>query len=129
MARYRAKSYLFIGGSYITPGTRFESKLVPGKNWEPLDDDAREAVGKREAEVARQRPEVIGVSRPDGTLRLSAFDRMQPAATEIPADWSSLSQSKRRALAMKLGAPRQIKVPDADAMIEREVARRATAAA
>lgn len=129
MARYRAKSYLFIDGSYIQPGATFTSKRPPGKNWEPLDDAAKAAVAKRHDEVARTVPTVSGISQPDGTLRLSAFDRLQPAATEIPDDWKNESVPARRALAIRLGAPRQIKEPDADAMIEREVARRAALAA
>jgi hypothetical protein len=43
MARYRALSNLFVGRRLIKPGEEFESDLVPGLNWEPLDDAARAA--------------------------------------------------------------------------------------
>ncbi len=128
MPSYQAENHLFVDGVLIPPGARFKSDLVPGRKWKPLDAAAKAAVEQRQAQLAKAPATISGVSMPDGTLRLDAFDRMQPATTEIPEDWRSLHQSQRRALAMKLGAPRQIKVPDADAMIEREVTRRAAAA-
>lgn len=39
-------------------------------------------------------------------------------AVEIPADWADLPNSKRRGLAIKLGAPNTIKVTEVNAFIE-----------
>jgi len=50
-------------------------------------------------------------------------------ATEIPPDWADLPNSKRRGLAMKLGAPNTIKVTEVDAFIQEVIDERATAPA
>lgn len=44
--------------------------------------------------------------------------------TEIPENWPDLPASKRRGLAMKLGAPNTIKVVEVDAFIEAELEKR-----
>jgi hypothetical protein len=113
MPRYRALGPLYLR-RLIVAGEEFESELPPGRNWEPLDDEAREAVAKY---------------RTDNAKVLSIADRLDPpkrdsAAVEIPADWKSLSGPKRRALAMKCGAQSNVREKDADSFIEAELDRR-----
>lgn len=47
-------------------------------------------------------------------------------ATPIPDDWADMTNSKRRGLAIKLGAPNTIKVTEVDDFIEAEIERRAS---
>jgi hypothetical protein len=114
MARYRALGKLYVR-KLIEPGEEFESDLPPGRNWEPLDDQAREAVEK---------------FRADNGKVLAIADRLNPmptatAAVVIPDDWRSLSGPKRRFLAQKLGAQSNVKDSDANSFIEAELERRA----
>jgi hypothetical protein len=113
MPKYRALGPLFIGSQYIEAGEDFESDLIPGRNWQPLDDAAKAAAEKRGAVVQLPEPHA----------------RTVPLA-EIPGDWRELSAPKQIALAKKLGAAakgltREIAIKQ----IETEVAHRATVAA
>ena len=114
MPRYRALGKLYVR-RLIEPGEEFESDLPPGRNWEPLDDEARAAVEEYRATKGK----VLAIS-----------DRLNPsppatAAVDIPADWRSLSGPKRRFLAQKLGAMSNVKETDANSFIESELERRA----
>ena len=113
MPRYRALGKLYLR-RLVEPGEEFESDLPPGRNWEPLDDAAREAVEKYRA---------------DNGKVLAIADRLNPApratiTVDIPTDWRSLSGPKLRALAQKLGAQSNVKVSDASSYIEAELERR-----
>ncbi len=106
MARYRAKASLFTD-RLIPPGEEFTSDATPGRNWEPLDDEAKAKV------VAMKRP-----APPAG---------LEPAAPliAIPDDWSEWSGKKQIALAHKLGAPAKGTTAEvARQFIEREIANR-----
>ena len=114
MPRYRALGRLYVR-KLISAGEEFESDLPPGRNWQPLDDEAREAVDRFRASA--------------GAV-LSIADRLDPsppapAAIDIPDDWRSLSGPKRRFLAQKLGAQSNVKETDANSYIESELERRA----
>lgn len=107
MARYRAKGMIYID-RLIMPGEEFSSDLVPGRHWEPLDDEAKAKVGT--AKLAPEPPPIIPAPKP---------------MMAIPEDWRDLSGKKQIALAQKLGAPAkgtttQIAVD----WIEREIAQR-----
>jgi hypothetical protein len=52
MPRYRALGPLYLR-KLVEPGEEFESDLPPGRNWEPLDDEARAAVAKYRTENAK----------------------------------------------------------------------------
>lgn len=116
MARYRALGPLFLGRlGLIQPGEEFKSDLPPGRNWEPVDDEARAKVTEYRTTNAK-------------TLAVS--DRLDPAprnmaAVDIPTDWRCGHWLKRRALAVKLGAPGTVKEEDANSFIEAELERRA----
>lgn len=115
MPRYRALGKLYLR-KLIEPGEEFESDLLPGRNWEPLDDEAREAVEKYRATAS----DVLKIAD-----RLNPSPR-DPGAVEIPPDWRSLSGPKRRFLAQKLGAQSNVKESDANSYIESELERRAS---
>jgi hypothetical protein len=118
MPRYRALGPLYLR-KLIAPGEEFDSDLQPGRNWEPLDDEARAAVEKYRGQNA----EVIEIA-----------DRIDPrladkATVDIPADWRELSGPKRRGLAKRLGAQANVKEADANSFIEAELERRGQKAA
>jgi hypothetical protein len=118
MARYRALGPLYLR-RLIVAGEEFESELPPGRNWEPLDEEARAAVAKYRSGNARV---------------LSVVERLEPtpsafAAVQIPDDWRELSAQRRRWLAQKLGAQSNVKAADANTYIEAELERRAQKAA
>jgi hypothetical protein len=118
MPHYRALGPLYLR-RLIVPGEEFESDLPPGRNWLPLDNNAKAAVEKYRAE----RGAILKIS-----------DRLDPVvvnkdAVEIPNDWQELSAQKRRWLAMKLGAQSNVKAADADTYIQAELERRAQRAA
>jgi hypothetical protein len=50
MARYEALAPLFLD-VFIPAGTTFESDLPPGRNWKPLDDEAKARVEAKFGEV------------------------------------------------------------------------------
>jgi hypothetical protein len=114
MPRYRALGKLYLR-KLIEPGEEFESDLPPGRNWEPLDEPAREAVEAFRATAG----DVLKIAD-----RLNPSKR-EPGAVEIPADWRSLSGPKRRFLAQKCGAQSNVKESDANSFIEAELERRA----
>lgn len=118
MAKYRALGLIYNKG-LIQPGQEFESDLPPGRNWEPLDDAAKAAVAKINAEKGPQR------------AALARMDNVRPAndAIEIPADWQNFSKSQIRGLAMKLGAPGTVSAANAETFITAELERRAQKAA
>ena len=114
MPRYRALGPLFLR-KLIAPGEEFESDLPPGRNWEPMDDEARTAVEQFRATNGK----VLEIAD-----RLNPRAR-DPAAVDIPADWRELSGPKRRFLAQKLGAQSNVREADANSYIEAELERRA----
>jgi len=118
MARYRALSRLYIR-RLIVAGEEFESDLPPSRNWEPLDEEAHEAVKQFREKAGK----VLEIAE-----RLDPMPR-QTAAVEIPDDWRSLSGPKRRFLAQKLGAQSNVREADANSFIEAELERRASKAA
>lgn len=109
MARYRAKAQLFLD-RLIEVGEEFSSSIVPGRNWEPLDDDAKRA-------VAAQFPSgVVAPPAPGDTGR---------PLLAIPDDWRELSPHKIIQIARKLGAPATgTGLEVARTWIEREIANR-----
>lgn len=107
MARYRAKHPIFIGASLYQVGEEFESDLPPGRNWEPLDDEAKAAVAK-----ANHKPEPKLPGQHNTPL------------VEIPENWTSLKGFDLINLAKKLGLPKNGKADDARALIEKELAAR-----
>lgn len=116
--RYRAKAPVFVR-QLIAAGEEFESKLPPGRNWEPLNAEA-------EAAVAKFRDKNANV--------LAIVDRLDPpprdySAVRIPEDWQHMSSAKRRGLARKLGAQANVRAEDANSFIEAELERRAHRAA
>lgn len=113
MARYRALAPLYVR-KLIEAGEVFDSDLPPGRNWEPMDAEARAAVAKFRGENAK----VLQIAD-----RIDPKPR-DPAAIEIPEDWRELSGQKRRALAMRLGAQTTVTAKDADSFIEAELERR-----
>jgi hypothetical protein len=66
-------------------------------------------------EAHRNHPERWTYDAPEGSS----------GATEIPADWADLPNSKRRGLALRLGAPNNIKVTEVNAFIEGVIEERA----
>lgn len=118
MARYRALAPLFVR-QLVAAGEEFESELPPGRNWEPLDDEARAAV----EEYRTKNATVLSIAE-----KLDPNPRA-PAAVDIPADWPGLSGPKRRALAKKLGAQANVTEADANSFIEAELERRGQKAA
>lgn len=106
MPRYRAKASLFTD-RLITPGEEFTSDATPGRNWEPLDDEAKAKV------AALKRPAVQPALAPAAPL------------TPIPDDWREWSAKRQIALAQKLGAPAKGTTGQgAKDWIEREIANR-----
>lgn len=106
MARYRAKAGLFTD-RLIPPGEEFTSDATPGRNWEPLDDEA-----KAKVVALRKVPAPAGIEPAKPLLA-------------IPDDWSEMSGKKQIALAHKLGAPAKGTTAElARQYIEREIANR-----
>lgn len=68
-------------------------------------------------EAVRNDPKRYTFMPPDGVERL----------VDIPSDWADLPNSKRRGLALKLGAPNTIKATEVDAFIQEVIEDRATA--
>lgn len=114
MAKYRAQASLYLGkGVTVRPGEHFTSDAVPGKNWEPLDEEAE--------------------------ARVKAHFNGKPSATAdtmptipIADNWESLHWTQRVKLAKELAG--DFVVPDgktegqiADGLIREEVARRKAA--
>lgn len=66
-------------------------------------------------DAAKHDPDRYTYEAPDGSA----------GAVEIPNDWADLPNSKRRGLAMRLGADNTIKVTEVNAFIEAEIDRRA----
>jgi len=118
MAKYRALGPLFLR-RLVETGEEFESDLQPGRNWHPLDDEAKAAVDKYRGANGK----VLAIAE-----RLDPKAR-EPAAVEIPADWGGLSGPKRRSLAQKLGAQSNVKEANANSFIEAELERRGQKAA
>lgn len=97
MAKYRAKATLYVDSRLIAPGEQFDSDQTPGKEWEPIDDAARQ----------------------------NAKLKADSDAHVIPNGWRDLSPHARISLAHKLGAPKQgTSAADADKMIEDEIEKR-----
>lgn len=118
--KYRAIAALFVDGRPIAPDEEFASASVPGRNWEPIDKEAKAAVSAHFASVPEQ----------------SAFAKSvlaEPAilgGTEIPVDWRGLHHMTRIKIARALAGA--IEVPDgktetqvADEIIAAEMENRA----
>lgn len=112
MAQYVARNLLFVDSRLIEIGEAFESDLPPGRNWEPVDDEARAAV------AARKLPPQPKIPGEHGTPLI-----------EIPPEWRSLDKVDTVRLARRLGAPNGTKYPAAVEMIERELIARQPAVA
>lgn len=116
MAKYRAKGSLYVGGHLLNPGTEFESDAVPGKNWEPLDDEAKTAHRARF-------PQPAAPAAPDPEPKV-VEEKADPAQVEIPDGWIDLSKKQVVALSRKLGAPHNNTYTQAVAFIEKVKAAR-----
>lgn len=66
-------------------------------------------------EAVKNDPERYTFTPPEGSA----------GAMEIPNDWADMPNSKRRGLALKLGAPNTIKVTEVNAYIEGVIEERA----
>lgn len=110
MARYRANNLLFLD-RLIMVGEEFDSELTPGRNWEPLDEEAK----ARKAAIQFP-PE----PKPPGSHDMNLV--------EIPENWRDLKGFDLLNLAKKLGMGRGNK-DDAIKKIENEVAARALSVA
>lgn len=113
MPRYRALGPVFVRTLKVA-GEEFESDLQPGRNWEPLDDEAKAAVEKYRASQGKV---------------LSIYNKIDPptrdnGGVEIQQDWRALSGPKRRGLAKRLGAQANVTEADANSYIEAELERR-----
>jgi hypothetical protein len=113
MARYRARALLLVD-RLIEPGEEFSSALPPGRNWEPLDDEARAAVETFRTENAKV---------------LSIVERIEADAVKIPENWEHRSVAQRRGLAQRLGAMKDVTIEEAEAVIRAEIERRGALAA
>lgn len=111
MARYRARNLIFIESALYQIGEEFESDLAPGRNWEPIDEEAKAKVAAANLPPMAQ---MVGEHR--------------TPLTEIPADWRTMKGLDLINLARKLGL-KPGKVEDARAKIEHELATRLEAAA
>ncbi len=106
MARYRARASLFTD-RLISPGEEFTSDSPPGRNWEPLDDEAK--------------AKVVSLRKP---REPSGLEPSKPLMA-VPEDWREMSPKKQIALAHKLGAPAKGTTGEtARVFIEREIANR-----
>lgn len=65
-------------------------------------------------DAVKHDPDRYSFDAPEGTA----------GAVEIPTDWADLPNSKRRGLALRLGAENTIKVTEVNAFIEAEIERR-----
>ena len=140
MAKYRALHDLFLGNVLVKPGETFTSNAVPGKNWEPLDDEARAAVAARFGKAVPKpttEAEVVKGLSPQATPVAEAAPAAEPTAVEadarLPANWRSLHWTKQVEMATALAGP--FTVPDgktqaavAREMLEAEELRRNVAA-
>ena len=112
MAQYIARNLLFIDSRLIEIGEHFESDLPPGRNWEPVDEEAKAAVAARKF---APEPKLPG-------------DNTKPLI-EIPAEWRQLDKVGTVRLARQLGAPNGTKYEPAVEWIAREEAARNVAVA
>lgn len=116
MAEYAANAMLFIGDRLIMPGETFESDLVPGKNWEPVDAAAKAAFEKRFGAKALQ-PAPVAATAP------ATEPKAGEATDGIPADWRTRKPFYIINLARRLGGgAKNMKLDDAKEMIERHLA-------
>lgn len=51
MAKYIALNRIVLPGGIVEPGVQFDSDLVPGSQWKPIDKDAKAAVKARDEAV------------------------------------------------------------------------------
>lgn len=111
MARYRADNILFIADRLIEAGEEFESDLPPGRNWHPLDEQAK---ANKSAMTFPEMPVPPGTH---GTQRV-----------EIPDNWREMRGLDLVNLARKLGLGKGGK-DEAVKRIEYELAQRGMSAA
>jgi hypothetical protein len=120
MAEYEAGALIFDEHSrLIEVGERFRSDRVPGKNWLPVDDEAKAAV---DARFGKNGPVVTSLERQPATSLVA----------EIPDDWRDLHHLRRVQIAKQIRpdlAARDDKTISevADEVIATEVARRSAA--
>jgi hypothetical protein len=90
MARYRATEYI---PGLAVEGAEFESDLVPGLAWEPLDKEARAAVKavavEREARIAAAKA-AIAAKRNKAAPVAKPVDEFEQAWTEAVAECDAL---------------------------------------
>jgi hypothetical protein len=133
MARYRAKANLFVK-RLIVEGEAFVSDAVPGKNWEPLDDEAHAAVAARFGKpvpVPKPTPEAEVVKPAlEPTTELRATPVAEPAPVAEPmaqegatlaANWRSLHWTKQVEMAIALIGPFTVPDGKTQAMVAREM--------
>lgn len=119
MPQYEAGALIFTDRSeLVEPGQKFASDAVPGKNWKPLDDAAKEAFAKRFPPVE---PTVVSIKR-----------QPSPETVEIPADWRDRVPILIYKLASQLFGDYDVpegmtKFDRACELIDAEVAKRAAA--
>lgn len=119
MPLYVAKNWLFVGRREIEPGETFESELPPGRNWEPIDDEAKARCEQRDRERAALYAKQAKIDQAPTA----------PEAIPIPADWLELRPEKVVNLARRLGASGKCNHTQAVAWIEKVLAARAEQAA
>lgn len=61
MPKYIALNRVVLPGGIVEKDATFESDLVPGSQWKPIDKEAKAAVKARDAEVSQP----VGADKPD----------------------------------------------------------------
>jgi hypothetical protein len=59
MARYKAKTKLFVNDTLVAEGTEFDSDQIPNiEFWEPLDDEAKVAISEAKQRAKQRAAEI-----------------------------------------------------------------------
>lgn len=119
MAQYWAKALLYVDRLLIKPGEQFESDLPPGRNWVPIDDEAKERCAARDQARAPLYSEQAKLDAPGPAA----------AAVPIPEDWLEQRPQNVIGLARRLGARPTCNFTQAVAWIEKTITARAHEAA
>jgi len=86
MARYKAKAKIALPDGIKEEGEEFTSDLVPGKKWQPLDKEAKDAVKARAFVTAP------GAKDPQPDLATKAEnERLKAALAEANAQIEALT--------------------------------------
>jgi hypothetical protein len=98
MARYRATAYI---PGLAVEGAEFESDLVPGLAWEPLDKEAKDAV--KATEVARaERIEAAKAALAAKRNKAVPAPKVDPKIVELEAElekaWAEVEALKAAAV-------------------------------